>query len=137
MKSFFGKALTVCARTLQILHLLRVQIFVAILATFLIPVGVWSHNGTFIGLADAIQPFSLGAITASLFLLAWTLHITSRLVLIYGPDRYAIPDLTTPPANPTQWQRFFYSPWFTLTIAAAVPVFNLIVIWQNTSLSLL
>ena len=132
MKRFIEKALTILGKSLQILHLLRVQIFVALLVAFLIPTGVCLHNGTFIGLADAIHSRFLALITLSLFLLAWTLHITTRLVLIYGPARYGIPDITHPPDNPTPWRRFLHSPWFTLTIAAILPILTLYDLWRNT-----
>jgi hypothetical protein len=134
MKSFVEKALILVGRILQILHFLRVQIFVALLVAFLIPTGVCLHNGTFIGLADAIGSYSLTIITLSLFLLAWTLHITTRLVLIYGPERYGIPNITCPPTKLTLWRRFLHSPWFTLTVAAILPIPTLIDLWRNTCL---
>ncbi len=134
MKRFIEKALILTGKALQFLHLLRVQIFVALLVALLIPIGVGVRNGTFIGLADAIGSYSLAIITLSLFLLAWTLHITTRLVLIYGPERYGIPNITCPPTNPTPWRRFLHSPWFTLTIAAILPIPTIIDLWRNTCL---
>jgi len=132
MRKFIEKLLKTVGKTLQILHLLRVQLFVALFVLLAIPVGVYCHLGTFAGLSDAITHFSLALITLSLFLLSWTLHITTRLVLIYGPARYRIPNITLPPAKPTPWRRFLHSPWFTLTIAAALPIPTLIAIWCNT-----
>ncbi len=132
MRKFIEKVLKITGKTLRILHLLRVQLFVALFLLLAIPVGVSYRLGTFDGLSDAITHFSLALITISLFLLSWTLHITTRLVLIYGPARYGIPNITLPPAKRTAWRRFLHSPWFTLTIAAALPIPTLIAIWCNT-----
>jgi hypothetical protein len=132
MRKFIEKVLKIAGRTLQILHLLRVQLFAALLLFLAIPIGVCLHNGTFIGLSDAIGYRSLTLLTTSLFLLAWTLHITTRLVLIYGPARYCIPNITLLLETDTPSRKFLHSPWFTLVIAAVLPIPTLIDIWRNT-----
>jgi hypothetical protein len=132
MRILVERVLKIICKTMQALHLLRVQIFVALLILIPIPAGALLHNGTLVGLSDAIWRYSLTAVTMALFMLAWTLHITTRLVLIYGPARYGIVDVTDPPANASRWRRFLSSPWFTLTISAVLTIPTLFALWFNT-----
>lgn len=132
MRTLVSKVLYRIGKIIQFMHLLRVQLFIALLILLPIPIGALMHAGTFVGLSDAIWFYSLVAITMALFLLAWTLHITTRLVLIYGPPRYGIADVTMPLPNPTLCESWLHSPWFTLVLSAVLPIPTLIALWCNT-----
>jgi hypothetical protein len=73
--------------------LLRFQITAALILFFALPLAYHLIPGLFVGAFDARGFVSFLFIVWAAFQLAWTVMVTSRLVLVYGPDRFA-PDAT-------------------------------------------
>ena len=69
--------------------LLRFQIFAALILVLALPLGYHLIPSLFVGAFDARGFVSFVFIAWAAFQLAWTVMVTSRLVLVYGPDRFA------------------------------------------------
>jgi hypothetical protein len=78
---------------IQYLYLLRFQIFAGALLALVLPAGYWLFPSIFVGLFDARAFWSLVFVAWAAVQLAWCVMVTSRLVLIYGPERFEIGDL--------------------------------------------
>ena len=69
-------------------YLLRFQIIAAAILVAALPLGYRLAPSVFTGLFDATGWWSLVLIVWAAFQLAWTVMVTSRLVLRYAPDRF-------------------------------------------------
>jgi hypothetical protein len=69
-------------------YLLRFQIVAAILFAFGLPLAFHFVPSLFVGLFDARGFTSFVFIVMAAFQLAWTIMVTSRLVIVYGPKRF-------------------------------------------------
>jgi hypothetical protein len=69
-------------------YLLRFPIFSALLLAVLLPVLFFAVPSIFVGLFDARGKWSLAFIVWIALDLAWSIMVTSRLVLVYAPDRF-------------------------------------------------
>jgi hypothetical protein len=84
-------------------YLMRFQILEALLLAVALPVGYYTVPSFFTGLFDGRGFWSYSFIVWGAFQLAWTIMVTCRLVLVYGPDRFAHESLTrTTPNAPAQ-----------------------------------
>ncbi len=75
-------------RLIEYAYLMRFQILAAAILVLGLPVAYWAVPSVFEGLFDArgIRSFSL--ISWAALQLAWTVMVTCRLVLAYGPERF-------------------------------------------------
>jgi hypothetical protein len=69
--------------------LLRFQITAALFLFLVLPLAYHVIPSLFVGVFDAQGFVSFVFIVWAAFQLAWTVMVTSRLVLVYGPDRFA------------------------------------------------
>jgi hypothetical protein len=69
--------------------LLRFQISMAVLLAVALPLAYRMIPSLFVGLFDASGFISFVFIVWAAFQLAWTIMVTIRIVLVYGPDRFA------------------------------------------------
>ena len=74
-------------------YLLRFQILAAVILALALPLAYPLVPSLFVGAFDARGFTSFLFIVWAAFQLAWTVMITSRLFLVYGPDRFARPPL--------------------------------------------
>jgi hypothetical protein len=81
-------SMTAILQFIEYTYLLRFQIFFAFLLVAMLPALYWVAPSIFVGLFDARGFVSLIFVTWAAFQLAWTIMITSRLVLVYGPERF-------------------------------------------------
>lgn len=70
-------------------YLLRFQILAALILTLALPLSYFLVPSLFVGTFDAMGFVSFLFIVWAAFQLAWTVMAASRLVLAYGPDRFA------------------------------------------------
>ena len=73
---------------LPVLYLLRFQIVAGLLLSIVLPVLYFEVPSIFIGIFDALGFFSFIFVVWTALQLAWTVMITSRMIFVYGPDRY-------------------------------------------------
>jgi hypothetical protein len=73
---------------IEYFYLLRFQIAFAFLLAVGIPAGYWLVPDIFVGLFDARGFVSLMFVAWAAFQFAWTIMVTFRLVLVYGPERF-------------------------------------------------
>jgi hypothetical protein len=69
-------------------YLLRFQILAAAILSLALPLAYHFVPSVFVGLFDARGFSSFLFVAWAAFQLAWTIMVTSRLVLVYGPDRF-------------------------------------------------
>jgi len=69
-------------------YLLRFQLLAAAILSLGLPVAYHFVPSVFVGLFDARGFSSFLFVAWAAFQLAWTIMVTSRLVLVYGPDRF-------------------------------------------------
>lgn len=69
-------------------YLLRFQIVAAAILALALPLAYRFIPSLFVGLFDARGFASFLFIVWAAFQLAWTIMVTSRLVFVYGPDRF-------------------------------------------------
>ena len=74
---------------IEYVYLIRFQIIFAVLLAAVLPALYWILPSIFVGLFDARGVTSFTFVVWAAFQLAWTIMTTSRLVLVYGPDRFA------------------------------------------------
>jgi hypothetical protein len=79
-------------------YLIRFQLIGALLLAIVLPACYFLFPSIFIGLYDALGFRSFVFVLAASLQFAWTVMITSRLVLVYGPDRF--PSIRTLRAKP-------------------------------------
>jgi hypothetical protein len=80
-------------------YLIRFQLISALLLAVVLPACYFLFPSIFIGLFDALGFRSFVLVVAASLQSAWTVMITSRLVLVYGPDRF--PSIKTLRATPS------------------------------------
>jgi hypothetical protein len=71
-----------------VLYLLRFQIVAGLLLSVVLPVLYFEAPSIFIGIFDALGFISFIFVVWAALQLAWTVMITSRMIFVYGPDRY-------------------------------------------------
>jgi hypothetical protein len=69
-------------------YLMRFQVLAALLLAIGLPVTYWVIPSVFVGLFDGRGFWSFAFIVWAAFQLAWTIMVTCRLVLVYGPARF-------------------------------------------------
>jgi hypothetical protein len=69
-------------------YLLRFQLVAAALLALGLPLAYHFLPSVFVGLFDARNCVSFVIVVWAAFQLAWTILVTSRLVIVYGPDRF-------------------------------------------------
>jgi hypothetical protein len=88
---------------IEFLYLIRFQLIAALFLALVLPACYFLVPSIFIGLFDARGFWSFVLVVWMAVQLAWTVMITSRLVLVYGPDRFSgIHDLTVPSPKPQE-----------------------------------
>ena len=87
MQPFSVRQLLLC---LPALYLLRFQIVVGLLLSVVLPVLYFEAPSIFIGIFDALGFISFIFVVWAALQLAWTVMITSRMIFVYGPDRYDV-----------------------------------------------
>ena len=92
---------------IEFAYLIRFQLIGALLLAVVLPASYFLFPTIFIGLFDALGFRSFVFVVAASLQLAWTVMITSRLVLVYGPDRF--PSIRTLRARPSL-------PWTTAAL---------------------
>jgi hypothetical protein len=73
-----------------LLYLLRFQIVAGMLLSVVLPILYFEAPSVFIGIFDALGLKSFIVVIWAGLQLAWTVMITSRMIFVYGPDRYAV-----------------------------------------------
>jgi hypothetical protein len=73
---------------IEYVYLMRFQIVAGLLLAVILPAAYWLVPSIFVGLFDARAFWSLVFVAWSAVQLAWCVMVTSRLVLVYGPDRF-------------------------------------------------
>jgi hypothetical protein len=73
---------------IEYFYLIRFQFLGALLLAIVIPVGYFAAPSIFVGLFDARGWISFTLIVWMAVQLAWTVMIASRLILVYGPERF-------------------------------------------------
>jgi hypothetical protein len=73
---------------IEYVYLLRFQIVFGLLLAAGLPAAYWLVPNIFVGLFDARGFVSLMFVAWAAFQFAWTIMVTSRLVLVYGPERF-------------------------------------------------
>jgi len=76
---------------IELTYLMRFQLVALIVLALVLPAGFFLAPSFFLGLFDAFSFFSFAFIAWAAFQFAFTIMFTSRLVMVYGPDRF--PDL--------------------------------------------
>jgi Patatin-like phospholipase len=84
----FPFPMTTVLQFIEYVYLLRFQITFAFLLAVALPALFWILPGISVGLYDARGFVSLTFVAWAAFQLAWTIMVTSRLVLVYGPERF-------------------------------------------------
>jgi hypothetical protein len=74
---------------IQVLYLLRFQIFGGMLLAVILPVLYFAAPSIFIGIFDSLGFYSFLFVVWAALQLAWAVMITSRMIFVYGPDRYS------------------------------------------------
>ncbi|WP_348263923.1 hypothetical protein P8935_05155 [Telmatobacter sp. DSM 110680] len=74
---------------IETLYLLRFQMFGGAILALILPISYFAAPSIFIGIFDALGFVSFVFVVWAALELAWTVMITSRMVLVYGPDRYS------------------------------------------------
>jgi hypothetical protein len=69
--------------------LMRFQVLAALILALGLPIGYYVIPSLFVGLFDGRGFWSFAFIVWAAFQLAWTIMVTCRLVLVYGPERFA------------------------------------------------
>jgi len=69
-------------------YLLRFQVAAALVLAVGLPLAYYLVPSVFVGLFDAMGFTSFLFVVWAAFQAAWTIMVTSRLVLVYGPDRF-------------------------------------------------
>jgi hypothetical protein len=77
-------------------YLLRFQIAAALMLAVGLPLAYYLVPSVFVGLFDAMGLGSFLFVVWAAFQVAWTIMVTSRLVLVYGPARFG-PGITSTP----------------------------------------
>jgi hypothetical protein len=73
---------------IEFAYLIRFQVIGAILLVVVLPAGYFAAPSVFTGIFDALGPKSFTFVVWATLQLAWTIMITSRLVIVYGPSRF-------------------------------------------------
>jgi hypothetical protein len=73
---------------IEYFYLIRFQVLASVLLAIVIPAGYFAAPSIFIGLFDARGLTSFTLVVWMALQLAWTVMITSRLILVYGPERF-------------------------------------------------
>src|SRR5689334_9963605 len=73
---------------IEYIYLMRFQIVAGLLLGVVLPAAYWLVPSIFVGFFDARAFWSLVFVAWSAVQLAWCVMVTSRLVLVYGPDRF-------------------------------------------------
>jgi Patatin-like phospholipase len=73
---------------IEFVYLIRFQVMALVLLTLVLPAGFFAAPSMFIGLFDALSFNSFVFVAWAAFQLAFTTMFTSRLVLVYGPERF-------------------------------------------------
>ena len=82
-------------------YLIRFQVLTALFLAVVVPAGYFLAPSIFIGLFDARGLRSFILVVWMAVQLAWTVMISVRMVLVYGPERFAgIRDLGVPCQKP-------------------------------------
>jgi hypothetical protein len=74
---------------IETLYLLRFQIFGGLVVSVVLPISYFAAPSIFIGVFDALGFISFIFVVWAELQLAWTVMITSQMIFVYGPDRYA------------------------------------------------
>lgn len=82
---------------IEALYLLRFQILAGALIAVILPVSYFAAPSIFLGIFDALGLKSFVFVIWATFQLAWTVMITARMVLVYGPDRFSALQVLCPP----------------------------------------
>ena len=69
-------------------YLLRFQVTAAAILALALPLAYHFVPSLFVGAFDGLDRVSFGVVVWAAFQLAWTIMVTSRLVFVYGPDRF-------------------------------------------------
>jgi hypothetical protein len=86
---------------IEFLYLIRFQVLTALFLAVVVPAGYFLAPSIFIGLFDARGLRSFILVVWMAVQLAWTVMISVRMVLVYGPERFAgIRDLGVPCQKP-------------------------------------
>jgi len=96
---------------IEFAYLVRFQLIAAFVLAIGLPAGYFLFPSVFIGLFDALGLRSFIFVTAALLHLAFTIMITIRLVLVYGPVRF--PGIASLRGNPSP-------PWSTTVLFAGL-----------------
>jgi hypothetical protein len=74
---------------IQVFYLLRFQIIGGLLLAVILPVLYFTAPSIFIGIFDALGRSSFVFVVWAALQLAWTVMLTSRMIFVYGPERYS------------------------------------------------
>ena len=74
---------------IEFAYLIRFQIIAAVVLAIGLPAGYYLAPSIFMGLFDARDAISFSLVVWMAVQLAWTIMITCRLILAYGPDRFS------------------------------------------------
>lgn len=74
---------------IEFAYLIRFQIIASLILAIALPAGYYLAPSIFVGLFDARDVISLSLVVWMAVQLAWTIMITWRLILAYGPDRFS------------------------------------------------
>ena len=86
--AYFPFSMTAVLQFIEYVYLLRFQIVFGVLLAIGLPALYWIVPSIFVGLFDARGFVSLMFVAWATFQFAWTIMVTSRLVLVYGPERF-------------------------------------------------
>lgn len=86
----FAMALSRVLTWIQYFYLMRFQLLAGVLLLLVMPAGYWLVPTIFVGLFDARAFWSLVFVSWAAVQLAWSVMVTARLVLIYGPERFGL-----------------------------------------------
>lgn len=86
--AYFPFSIASVLQFIEYVYLLRFQIVFASLLAVGLPAAYWFVPDIFVGLFDARGFVSLMFVAWAAFQFAWTIMVTSRLVLVYGPERF-------------------------------------------------
>ena len=75
-------------RRLEFAYLMRFPLIAAAILVLGLPIGYLRAPAMFTGLFDAGGFWSLAFVVWMEFMLAWSIMVTTRLILTYGPDRF-------------------------------------------------
>lgn len=74
---------------IEIFYLLRFQIIGGLLLAVIFPVLYFTTPSIFIGIFDALGRSSFVFVIWAALQLAWSVMLTSRMIFVYGPERYS------------------------------------------------